>query len=100
MTPGNSDDSGPFPKSVFPESVFPRRIFRWMGDDEETQTQQTPVKADRPKFPWEVEEDTHQDQQTPVKKASSIFPWDTEDDEQKTDSSEDLFDFAKWKIDK
>ena len=100
MKPGNNNSGGPFPKSVFPESVFPRRIFPWMGDDEDAELQQAPEKADKPKFPWEIEEDTDLDQQTPVKKASTIFSLDAENDEQKTNSSEDLFDFAKWKIDK
>ena len=96
----NNNDIGPFPKSVFPESVFPRRIFRWMGDDEGSEVQQTSLKADRPKYPWEIEEDTHQDQQTPVKKASTIFSLDAENDEQIKPSTEDLFDSDKWKIDK
>ena len=100
MKPGNNNSGGPFPKSVFPESVFPRRIFPWMGDDEDAELQQAPEKADKPKFPWEIEEDTDLDQQTPVKKACAIFPWETEGEEQKTASTEDLFDFAKWKIDK
>ncbi|MDK9719453.1 MAG: hypothetical protein OEL57_16345 [Trichlorobacter sp.] len=53
----SNNNGGPFPKSVFPESVFPRRIFPWMGDDEDTQEPQTPVRDTKPKFPWEIEED-------------------------------------------
>ena len=57
MPSNNNNYDGPFPKSVFPESVFPRRIFRWMGDDEDTQETQVAVKETSPKFPWETEED-------------------------------------------
>lgn len=70
-----------------------------MDDDEDVEAPQKTIDTDRPEFPWEIEEAESEDRTT-VKRASTIFPWEAEDDEQKTDSTEDLFDFAKWKIDK
>lgn len=91
---GNQNtDNGPFPKSVFPESVFPRRIFRWMGDDEDTQEVQTPVKTDSPQFPWEIKA-YEQNNQPTVKENRYMFPWETEKDDQPTGSDENVFDLT------